>query len=458
MIKVTFDQNPSSITYKKILIFIENSGSLMSPLQENTKVDLAVSTSISEVFQQNEILFLEGFGSSGTFAFDAPLDSIDRIIKGTYTFDFKLYSDEVSSELEAVYELEVDDVCKNDELEISHDIDCYVGKLVVKDDTDYTGLTIADYRIEVSHPIISGETPIPVTSTTEKELVVDVPYDNVEYQISVSATKTVSTTQIISEQTVSVTFASVTLLSYNSKQAVQCNSDICGVISCVDSRIKELISQACAKGGLGNLSKSEQSRLELMNVYLSLYVHHQSCNNSESSKYYYDKLKELVGSDCNGCDTPKKLVKGSNVLYLQGDSAYQIWLDDGNEGTEQDFLDSLSVAPSEPSFISGSTSITGLNILEVKYRRGNSFLTFNGKYSVTDQYAFFDQWQSVIAGAIDSPYINFDQHFPVYDIATMEVVGKARHTLIGQDGIIQLYLFAAAQDKTIHCFFNIPKL
>lgn len=60
-----------------------------------------------------------------------------------------------------------------------------------------------------------------------------------------------------------------------------------------------------------------------------------------------------------------------------GDSAYQVWLDEGNIGTEQDFLDSLKGDQGDPfSFVEGSkSSATDAGTL--------------GDISITDDYIYW---------------------------------------------------------------------
>lgn len=77
---------------------------------------------------------------------------------------------------------------------------------------------------------------------------------------------------------------------------------------------------------------------------------------------------------------PPQVINGTNGANgVSGESAYQSWLKLGNEGTEQDFIDSLKAPPA----IDGKTPQISCNVIknrwEVRYSEYESWNILNGK-------------------------------------------------------------------------------
>lgn len=219
--------------------------------------------------------------------------------------------------------------------------DCYSKSLVIDDNTAYPTGTVTRL-ITVSTPNIPGESDIADQSYSTEQVVIDMvrssgnAYSNVTYIANGTASVETSDTTIVSWDVGYI-------LAYTGvveERLIRCDTDACGIISCVNDSIQALIAKACSVGGLSRLPKQEADNLVLIQVNLAMYNYYNQCRDNTQALYYYDELKKIVGT-CDCEETGPTVIADSSFTYLRGYSAYEIWIQEGNVGTEDDFLSSL---------------------------------------------------------------------------------------------------------------------
>lgn len=285
------------------------------------------------------------FGSGGTFTVDIPVDSDGNWLEGAYTF--RVQADEFN---DGSVDLDVNNtytwaVPADNQAALSLDVktDCFAKYLIIDDTTAYVSTDTVTKSIVVDYPVISGETNIGDTTHTTTPVSISLvrssgkAYENVIYAVTahIHAVTAVETSGAWSYTTL------YAYADFAENHLVQCNKDVCGVISCIESKYSSLLDLACKTGGLRALSREDADTLMLLQSYIALYNFYVQCQDSDKVAEYYGKIKELVG-DCN-CPAPTGPVEieESNIIYLRGRSAYEVWLDAGNTGSVDDFFNSL---------------------------------------------------------------------------------------------------------------------
>lgn len=312
-------------------------------------------------------------GTDVQFKHSIPLDSDGAYLEGAYSFQLQIDdAGDTTIDYDETHSYTFTLPNQNQgTLDIDILSDCYSKTLIVTDNTSYpTGETVSR-TVTIVSPTITGEDPVAdsVQTTSPATLTLvrssGVAYWNVTYSISVHVALVISDTTIDAEWDFGITYAYADL---NTSELVNCDSDPCGIIDCVHESISSLISQACSGGGIAALGKATQDKYFLLNSYLSMYVHYIACKDSEKVHYYYDLLKALIG-ECDCLDVVgAQVISDSTIVYLNGKSAYQLWLDAGNVGTLDDFFNTL--------YPVGSWQTIGASVFNGSYETGTEALKY----------------------------------------------------------------------------------
>ena len=350
-ITVRFVIDPDDADYGKIVVDVDTD---LDPASihylEITDPTLSVLTALAD---DPEI------GTDVQFKVDIPTDVDGNFVEGDYIFQLQIddagdtsidydethtYCFEVPTQNQGILNIDV----------LS---DCYSKTLVVTDNTSYpTGQTVTRATTIVS-PTIAGEDAVADTVSAASPVTLSLvrssglAYWNVSYSISVHVALTISDTTIDAEWDFGVRYA---YANSNLTELVRCHNDACGIVDCVHEAISSLISSACSSGGIQALGRAKQDKYFLLNSYLAMYNYYIACKDAAKINYYYDLIKALLGEcDCDDVVGPQ-VIPESTIIYLNGKSAYDLWLEAGNTGTLDDFLNTLypvgawqSVAPAD---------------------------------------------------------------------------------------------------------------
>lgn len=325
-------------------------------------------------------------GVSGTVKVSIPTDIDGNYLEGSYTFDVKITPpvnpESIDSETYALDLLDQDF-----ELDINVFEDCYAKYLIIEDKTVYPDGFTPTRTITIDHPVIRDEDDIADTVSSTAVTTVSLTrssgtaYENVTYGIKSSAV-------IIDETDADPFFFGVEYYypEVSVEHKIVCNTDACNVIACVDKTIKALHALACKKGGIAALPKEDADLFSSILSALAMYNYAILCKDAERIRYWYDELKTLVG-DC-GCDeaTGPIAIPDSNLIYLAGKSAYDLWIEAGNSGSLEDFFASLNpvgewIDVPDADF-DGVNFIRGLS-LGLRYRILNAHIELVGNFQHT---------------------------------------------------------------------------
>jgi len=274
-------------------------------------------------------------GATATFSVPIPLDSNDEYLYGTYTFGLTSNDpDDSGVEYNETTTFNFQDL--SGELYVEAYADVFIKKIVVVDNTDYPDGTASKSFVVVS-PKITGETNVADITLTDTGSVTmvrssGVAYNNVTYRVRPSATLETST--IDAEWDLGGVYA------YTGDDIeVKVLDDDCGLLDCVHTKLVEIDDVACVSGGFTALPTGTKELYSKLQMYLSMYNNAKTCRDAEKTTYYRAKIESLVGT-CN-C-TVAETIPENNTVYLEGKSAYDLWLEEGNTGSIDDFLNTLN--------------------------------------------------------------------------------------------------------------------
>ena len=274
-------------------------------------------------------------GATATFSVPIPLDSNDEYLYGTYSLSL-ISNDPATSGVEysATKTFSFQDL--SGQLLVDAYADYFIKKIVVEDNTDYPSGTPSKSFVVVS-PKISGEANVADITLTDTGSVSmtrasGVAYNNVTYRVRPSATLETST--IDAEWDLGGVYA------YTADDIeVNVVYDDCGLLDCVHTKIVEIEDAACVSGGFTALPTGTKELHSRLQMYLSMYNNAKSCRDAKKANYYRKKIESLVGTcNCTVADT----IPVGNTVYLDGKSAYDLWLEEGNTGSIDDFLNTLN--------------------------------------------------------------------------------------------------------------------
>lgn len=289
--------------------------------------------------------------SDGSVLIDIPLAYDGSFLYGDYTFRVVVNEDGLG--LNVVDETKTFCFSMSSvatDLSVEVIVDCYAKKMVINDNTSYPTPSTVTREIRSQYPMVPYEVDEDDATTTSAQLIVDltrasgVAYENVTFDVVVTAN--VDLQQELDEINsgedswdLGVIYA---YTAYSQEEKIICNFDPCKIISCVDTKYRALLNTACKRGGVAQLSPQDASVFSLLGSYLAMYNYWRLCKDYEKTNYYYALIKALV-KDCD-CVEPSgaQPIPDSGIVYLAGDSAYQLWLNEGNSGTIDDFFASLN--------------------------------------------------------------------------------------------------------------------
>ncbi len=274
-------------------------------------------------------------GSTATVSVPIPLDSNDNYLYGTYTLGLTS-NDPATSGVEYNETTTFNFQDLSGQLSVEAYADIFIKKIVVVDNTSYPDGTPSKSFVVVS-PKITGETNVADITLTDTGSVTmvrssGVAYNNVTYRVRPSATLETST--IDTEWDLGGVYA------YTADDIeVKVLDDDCGLLDCVHTKLVEIEDAACVSGGFTALPTGTKELYSKLQVYLSMYNNAKTCRDAQKMTYWRSKIESLVGT-CN-CTVAETIPENSTV-YLDGKSAYDLWLEAGNTGSIDDFLNTLN--------------------------------------------------------------------------------------------------------------------
>lgn len=315
-------------------------------------------------------------GATATFSVPIPTDSDDAYLYGTYSFDVTANHPSTSGvEFNETRIFNFQDL--SGDLLVEAYADPFIKRLVVEDITDYPTGTVTRDFIVIS-PRITGETNVSDTTITAATGSVTmirstgVAYNNVTYRVRPSAT--------LETSSIAGVWDAGGIYEYTADDIeVTVKYDSCGLLDCVHTKLLDIDNQACISGGFSSLPSGTKELYSQLQLYLGMYNNADACRDAKKVDYYREKIEGLVGT-CN-C-TVSTTIPVNNTVYLAGQSAYEIWLGEGNSGSEEDFLNTLNpvgnwtnvpAADFDPDFETDSDD-------PLRYRVTRDGLQFAGKF------------------------------------------------------------------------------
>ncbi len=416
----------------KIRFYTDLSNPYYGKIKIDSNTDYGPNTTHKYSVQSPAGVFIKSFpvlpdvtGQDGSILVDIPLDYSSAFLQGNYIFRIQIDEDGAGSNVmdeQKTFCFKPGNLLDN--LSVDVVVDCFAKKLVVTDNTEYPSPSVLSRSISVQHPIIPYESNESDSVTTSSQLVVDltrgsgVAYENVSFDISVTANidLQVELDEINSGEDswdLGVVYAYV---PYSNDQKIVCNFDPCKILSCVDSKYREILNTACKRGGVANLSTQDAGIFGLINSYLAMYNYWRLCKDYDKTNYYYSLLKSVV-SEC-GCPEPvgAQPITESGIIYLAGESAYQIWINAGNEGTVEDFFNSLYPVGEwievDESYYTGNYEH---GTIPLSYRILKTHIEFKGGFkAVIGATPSNDNPLEILTGSFNPAEIDSDTFVPVF--------------------------------------------
>lgn len=341
LINIEFNENISSanngkivITLKNLLDFLpasnnmdwhleifdpaENSIALIDPdatFDSPTADDYDLDNHTADVSQT-------AMNEEDTLTFDIPVDANGNYLLGEYRFDVRLRDrDEADGTIQTkyLYTYDFQSITGITELSVTEVADCWIKTLVVQDDTDYGDYDV-DRTINITAPTVQGYSLASAIAAGGALASVALQLYNVTYQISVASVVTKETLSgVDSNDGDDYEFGiyEVKSFSYTNGKTIVCDKDGCGLISCADSYLRDVLNKACARGGVANLTREDQETFGKITAMIQMYQWAHTCKNQDMVDYYYQQLKELL-SDC-GClntTTPTLIPDNTVINYV----------------------------------------------------------------------------------------------------------------------------------------------
>jgi len=339
-------------------------------------------------------------------------------IRGEYIFNLVVDVDNGQTTYNEVYTYEYDPLLPG-VLDTEVFADCFIKKFVVNDKTVYpTGNLIR--TVIIQSPVIAGEDDVAnvISDDAVTQLSMlrssGVAYQNVTYTGSVNAFMEVDS-QVETSGNLRVNFD--TQIDYESvtfSVKVEC-PDPCSVIDCIDDYVKELDELSCSQG---RLTPTQQEDLNALLTDLAMYSHAVNCRDSNMATEYYQKIVAAAGN-CE-CDTDTiRPIPDGNAIYLNGQSAYELWLAQGNSGTEEDFIDSLNIY-SDWTDVPASAFNSNFKThpdRPLRYRISGTHLEFTGAFTLQDGISVPPTGPNYIVLSDFDPGVTLQESaiLPVYD-------------------------------------------
>ncbi len=420
---VGFYANPSNADYGKLKVQI--TGFTATDVHALTVVDPLGDTLYSALTDPTIQ------GSFAIFEIDIPLDASGNFIMGDYVISVLSRTADLGTTLYSESQTYCLDIPSSYDLSVSVTHDCYSKRLVVTDSTSYpTSESPVTYVISrtvtVQHPIIAGTDAEATTTSTDDEVIISlersdgVAYQNVTYNVIVEVGVTKATA-------FSATFGVNLYYEYTTfseAHLIQCANDLCGIISCVNDTIQELTAKACKYGGISNLPKTQADLLSLLMVNLAMYNFYLQCKDQTQMLYYYNQLKSLVDDcDCSASTAPAP-IPDSGFVYLEGDSAYQVWLDQGNTGDEDAFFASIAGIGDWQDITEYASPYQASTTDPLRYRLLNGHVEFKGAFRrIIGSSPGIANPLTLLSNSFDPADVVDYGAVPVHKISTGEQVG-----------------------------------
>ena len=313
-------------------------------------------------------------------------------------------------------------------LDITTVVDCYAKKVVVTDATVYPDGSTQSRSIRVVHPVLTVAGDEADSTTTTTQLIVDmtrdndIAYDNVTYTATVTSINTIS--EVVGDITFRIRYA---MTPFREEIKVMCNLDACGIISCVDTKIQDIIAKACKRGGMGALSQTDKDTVSFLQLYLAMYNYAIACKDYDKINFYYAELKKITGEcDCETTDEPTPIAE-TGIVYLTGPQ--------GEAGEEYEFTEWIDVDDYTSDYQAGTSPL--------RYRLSNHHIEFTGAFTGT------------IGGVTSANPSNLTDVFttlnPAGDAAFAQDTGRIP---LWSDGVVVGSLFRSSVDGKFKIYWN----
>jgi hypothetical protein len=254
-----------------------------------------------------------------------------------------------------------------DEGSLSAETDCFRYRINVKDRTNYGTPTSKSTTITLYPPqplIDSGDATV-VTSNSSSLVYVFGYTGTYVAELSTLVTYALGNVSVVGRVTA------------DKDISVQCSINICALIACYNKMLRKLSNQLANGAYLDSVDNALKTDMILASLYLWNFKESAACGNYTAATAAYDKLKALLGCDCDCSDTPNisddiRLVnpdfspEASNLYNVLGTSPVVVVPNTvGNEtifdvSLSQGFLDSL--AASGTSITTLQTNVSSLQL------------------------------------------------------------------------------------------------
>lgn len=337
-VQIRFNIDPGAVNYGKIQVDVTTEG------DGNTTHSIGITDPAGGVVKLFPASPPDTIGVNASFSYDIPVDIAGDFLEGDYAFRFVVDENGTG-------DVELDEtrtfcfekpVWADSDLDVSVIDDCYAKVIAVIDNTAHPTGTLTRL-ITVQHPVIANTDSVSDTTSSESELQVSltrsdgIAYWNVVYPVLVQASVETSDTSVSVYD-----FGIIAAYNdYAENRKVICNNDPCSVIACADDYLSNLNTKACARGGLARLNQKDQDTFVQLGNYMSMYNFALQCKDAANITKYYNLIKGLL-SGCNCLEpTGPQVIGNTGIVYLAGQSAYDLWLAEGNAGSLEDFLATL---------------------------------------------------------------------------------------------------------------------
>lgn len=293
----TFDTRSVSANNGQIVVSMANTDAPGTPYDFYIQITAPSGEVIKEMPDTPDAT-LNG-GTTGIVTVDIPLDSNGDYLEGEYAFVTRRddqAADDTTVNDTYTYTSHNNPDNLDGSVTFTVTLSCLTGRILAKDDTDYTtlGLTLDDREISIIPPAIDTQDDA-VSASTQATLVVA--YTNVTYEAVLSVSLTWDEEDLGS----SVTAASTGTITKLVEVDVECETGgICESLECIGEQLTKAYNEACAAGGYSRLASASKDKIEWAMMNLSMAKFKYDCGEVVDSATYLTRAKEGINCGC-GC-------------------------------------------------------------------------------------------------------------------------------------------------------------
>ena len=411
--KATFDLNPASANYGKLVI--ED----VTAIPTNTETTTITVTDPNGDPMSFAELDLTASPQVTQVTASLPTLASGKFVTGDYSITLERY---VNGSLFATYEVTACLSSIQSYAAVNLVANCLSAKMKVSDETSYPSGASVSRTITVTPPTVdSNNVPTPIT-TSLAEKVIDFTWGNVDYHVLLEADVTYTI-----EGTTDVEY--VESISIQKNFPVRCPVAICELQTCISQELTRLTAKASGRSGYKGLDSYDFDKVLSIISKLSQYNALISCGSYFEAEAVYTDLAALVGcSSCNTAAGDTRPVRVANdddtVPPLTITETYPVTVDNTEEGVFIVGLDATWLANVNDSTIydieAGDTS------LDVSSATVSQTKTYT---IAIDPDWFNTNWTSFTRAFLEAGFDEWSENVVAYRAwrdGSYEVVGKIK--------------------------------